>query len=158
MRFTARQLQKGMKWWPPFLGAGIRVKSLSEDFRDAVVELKLGRLNRNYFGTHFGGSLYAMTDPFFAIMLIYNLGGDYLIWDKAGSIEYVAPGRGTVSAHFHLSQKRIDDIRDQAAGGGKILPEFEVSVKDEAGTMVARVRKTLYVRLKPRHRPKSEKA
>lgn len=158
MRFTARQLRKGMKWWPPFLGAGIRVKSLSEDFRDAVVELKLGKLNRNYFGTHFGGSLYAMTDPFFAIMLIYNLGGDYLIWDKAGSIEYVAPGRGTVSAHFHLSQKRIDDIRDQAAGGGKILPEFEVSVKDEAGTVVARVRKTLYVRLKPRHRPKSEKA
>jgi hypothetical protein len=154
MRFTARQLQKGMKWWPPFLGAGIRVKSLSEDFRDAVVELKLGKLNRNYFGTHFGGSLYAMTDPFFAIMLIYNLGGDYLIWDKTGSIEYVAPGRGTVSAHFHLSQKRIDDIRAQAAGGGKILPEFEVSVKDEAGTMVARVKKTLYVRLKPRHRPK----
>ena len=154
MRFTARQLQKGMKWWPPFLGAGIRVKSLSEDFRDAVVELKLGKLNRNYFGTHFGGSLYAMTDPFFAIMLIYNLGGDYLIWDKAGGIEYVAPGRGTVSAHFHLSQKRIDDIRAQAAGGGKILPEFEVSVKDEAGSVVARVKKTLYVRLKPRHRPK----
>jgi acyl-coenzyme A thioesterase PaaI-like protein len=154
MRFTARQLRKGMNWWPPFLGAGIRVKSLSEDFRDAVVELKLGKLNRNYFGTHFGGSLYAMTDPFFAIMLIYNLGGEYLIWDKAGSIEYVAPGRGTVSAHFHLSQKRIDDIRAQAASGGKILPEFEVSVKDEAGTMVARVSKTLYVRLKPRHRPK----
>jgi len=156
MRFTARQLRKGMKWWPPFLGAGIRVRSLSEDFRDAVVELRLGRLNRNYFGTHFGGSLYAMTDPFFAIMLVYNLGDEYLIWDKTGSIEYIAPGRGTVHAHFHLSQKRVDDIRAQAAGGGKILPEFEVSVKDDAGTVVARVRKTLYVRLKPRHRPQSE--
>ena len=36
MNFSARQLQKGMKWWPPFLGAGIRVKSLQDDFRDAV--------------------------------------------------------------------------------------------------------------------------
>ena len=153
MRFTARQLRKGMKWWPPFLGAGIRVRSLSEDFRDAVVELKLGKLNRNYFGTHFGGSLYAMTDPFFAIMLVHNLGPEYLVWDKAGSIEYVAPGRGTVSAYFHLSQRRIDEIRAQAAGGAKILPEFEVGVKDEAGAVVARVKKTLYVRLKPRHRP-----
>ena len=153
MRITARRLVKGMKWWPPFLGAGIRVKSLSDDFRDAVVELRLGKLNRNYFGTHFGGSLYAMTDPFFMIMLLHNLGGDYLVWDKSGSIEYVAPGRGTVSAHFHLSQRRIDEIRAQAAGGAKILPEFEVGVKDEAGAVVARVKKTLYVRLKPRHRP-----
>jgi len=154
MRFSARQIQKGMRWWPPFLGAGIRVRSLSDDFRDAVVELRLGRLNRNYVGTHFGGSLYAMTDPFFMLMLLHNLGEEYLVWDKAGSIEYVAPGRGTVSAHFHLSDKRLREIRAEAAGGGKILPEFEVSVKDEAGAVVARVTKTLYVRLKPRHRPR----
>jgi hypothetical protein len=142
-----------MGWWPPFLGAGIRVRSLSEDFRDAVVDLKLGRFNRNYVGTHFGGSLYAMTDPFFMIMLLHNLGPDYLVWDKSGSIEYVAPGRGTVSAHFHLSEKRIAEIRAEAAGGGKIFPEFEVSVKDAAGETVAKVRKTLYVRLKPKKRP-----
>jgi hypothetical protein len=153
MRFSARQLQKGMKWWPPFLGAGIRVRSIADDFRDAIVELRLGRLNRNYVGTHFGGSLYAMTDPFFMIMLLHNLGGDYLVWDKSGSIEYVAPGRGTVSAHFHLTEKRIAEIRAEAAGGAKIFPEFEVNVKDTAGGIVARVRKTLYVRLKPKRRP-----
>lgn len=148
----ARLLRRGMKYWPPFLGAGISVKSLSEDFRDAVVVLKLGRLNRNYVGTHFGGSLYAMTDPFFMIMLMKNLGPEYLVWDKEGHIEYVAPGRGTVSAHFHLSGNRIAEIRAQASGGEKIFPEFHVNVKDEAGAIVARVRKTLYVRLKPRHR------
>ena len=153
MRFTARQLRQGMKWWPPFLGAGIRVRSLSDDFREATVELKLGRLNRNAVGTHFGGSLYAMTDPFFMIMLLHNLGDDYLVWDKSGSIEYVAPGRGTVEAHFHLTGERIAEIRAQAAAGEKVLPEFVIDVKDEAGTMVARVRKILYVRLKPKRRP-----
>jgi acyl-coenzyme A thioesterase PaaI-like protein len=156
VRFSAKQLQKGMKWWPPFLGAGIRVRSMSEDFRDAVVELKLGRLNRNAVGTHFGGSLYAMTDPFFAIMLMHNLGSDYLVWDKSASIEYVAPGRGTVSAHFRLGGERIGEIKAQAAAGEKVLPQFAVDVKDEAGGMVARVYKTLYVRLKPRHRPGGE--
>jgi len=153
MKMNARLLSRGMKWWPPFLGAGIRVRSMSDDFRDAVVELKLGRLNCNYVGTHFGGSLYAMTDPFFMIMLLHNLGGDYLVWDKSGSIEYVAPGRGTVQAHFHLSGARVAEIRAQAAGGEKVLPEFEVYVKDQAGGIVARVRKVLYVRLKPKHRP-----
>jgi acyl-coenzyme A thioesterase PaaI-like protein len=153
MKVSARVLRRGMNYWPPFLGAGIRLKSLSDDFRDAVVELRLGRFNRNYVGTHFGGSLYAMTDPFFMIMLLHNLGGDYLVWDKSGSIEYVAPGRGRVSAHFHLSERRIAEIRAEAAGGGKIFPEFEVNVKDDAGGVVARVRKTLYVRLKPARRP-----
>ena len=157
MRFSARQLEKGMKWWPPFLGAGIRVRSLSEDFRDAVVELKPGRLNRNAVGTHFGGSLYAMTDPFFAIMLMHNLGGEYLVWDKSGSIEYVAPGRGTVRARFVLTEQRVADIRAQAAGGDKVLPEFQVEVRHaESDALVALVRKTLYVRLKPRHRPACE--
>jgi acyl-coenzyme A thioesterase PaaI-like protein len=157
MRFSARQLEKGMKWWPPFLGAGIRVKSLSDDFREAVVELKLGRLNRNAVGTHFGGSLYAMTDPFFAIMLMHNLGGDYLVWDKAGSIEYVAPGRGMVRARFALTEQRVAEIRAQAAGGEKVLPEFQVEVRHaESDALVALVRKTLYVRLKPSHRPAGE--
>ena len=154
MRMSSRLLQRGMKWWPPFLGAGIRVRSLSEDFRDAVVELKFGRLNRNYVGTHFGGSLYAMTDPFFAIMLMHNLGDRYLVWDKSGSIEYVAPGRGTVRARFVLTEERIAEIRAQAAGGEKVLPEFQLEVRHKSDdTLVALVRKTLYVRLKPRHRP-----
>jgi len=153
MRFTARQLRNGMKWWPPFLGAGIRVKSFSDDFRDAVVEMKLGRLNRNAVGTHFGGSLYAMADPFLAIMLMHNLGDRYLVWDKAGSIDYVAPGRGIVHARFALTEERIAGIRAQAAGGEKVLPEFQVEVRHKSDdTLVALVRKTLYVRLKPRHR------
>ena len=153
MRLNARVLRRGMGWWPPFLGAGIRVRSFTDDFRDAVVELKFGRLNLNYVGTHFGGSLYAMTDPFFAIMLMHNLGGNYLVWDKSGSIEYVAPGRGTVHARFVLTEERIAEIRAQAAGGEKVLPEFQVEVRHKSDdTLVALVRKTLYVRLKPRHR------
>ena len=150
---NARLLRRGMGWWPPFLGAGIRVRSFADDFSDVVVELRLGRFNRNYVGTHFGGSLYAMCDPFYMLMLLHNLGGDYLVWDREGRIEYLAPGRGTVSAHFTLGEARIAEIRAQASGGDRLLPEFEVDVTDQAGAVVAKVHKTLYVRLKPRHRP-----
>lgn len=153
MKLSARLLRRGMKWWPPFLGAGIRVRCLSDDFREAIVELRLGRLNRNAVGTHFGGSLYAMADPFYALMLLHNLGPEYLVWDKSGSIEYLTPGRGTVSARFVLTEGRLAEIRAQAAGGDKVLPEFDVDITDPSGTVVAKVHKTLYVRLKPRHRP-----
>ncbi len=158
MKMNPRLLRRGMGWWPPFLGAGIRVLHIGDDFREAVVELRLGRLNRNYVGTHFGGSLYAMTDPFFMIMLLHNLGADHLVWDKSGSIEYVAPGRGTVRARFVLTEGRIAEVRAQAAGGEKVLPEFQVEVRHAGDdSLVALVRKTLYVRLKPVHRPQAAK-
>jgi acyl-coenzyme A thioesterase PaaI-like protein len=148
-----RHLRFGMNLWPPFLGAGIRVRHIAEDWSEVIVDLRHGLMNRNYVGTHYGGSLFSMTDPFYALMLMHLLGERYLVWDQAASIEFVAPGRGTVTARFALSPQRVDEIRAQAATGEKVLPRFDVEVRDSDSALVARVRKTLYVRLKSRFRP-----
>ena len=150
---SPRLLRWGMNWWPPFLGAGIRVRHIADDWSEARVELRAGRLRRNFVGTHYGGSLFSMTDPFYALMLIHRLGDRYLVWDQAASIEFVAPGRGTVTALFTLGDDQVQAIESQASAGQKVLPQFDVEIRDGAGELVARVRKTLYVRLKPRHRP-----
>jgi acyl-coenzyme A thioesterase PaaI-like protein len=150
---SPRLLRWGMNFWPPFRGAGIRVRHIADDWSEARVELSAGRIRRNFVGTHYGGSLFSMTDPFYALMLIHRLGERYLVWDQAASIEFVAPGRGTVSAVFLLNETQVQSLRDQASGGQKVLPEFDVEIRDEAGELVARVKKTLYVRLKPRYRP-----
>ena len=142
------RLLKWINLWPPFLGAGVHVKEFSEDFTSVVVEMKLHFWNRNYVGTHFGGSLYAMTDPFFMLMLIENLGRDYIVWDKAASIRFKKPGNGRVHAHFELSKEQIASIRDQADRLPKVEPVFQVSVVDDSGTVIAEVEKTLYVRRK----------
>ena len=142
-----------MNLWPPYRGAGIRVRSIAADWSEATVELRQRWLNRNYVGAHFGGSLFAMTDPFYALLLMHRLGERYLVWDQAARIDFVAPGRGTVSARFHLPAERVEAIRAQAARGDKVLAEFEAEIRDQAGGIVARVRKTVYVRLKPRYRP-----
>ena len=34
-----------------------------------------------------------MTDPFWMILVKECLGREYLVWDKAAEIEFVAPGR-----------------------------------------------------------------
>jgi len=150
---SPRLLRWGLNLWPPFRGAGIRVRHIAGDWSEARVELRHGLLNRNFIGTHYGGSLFSMTDPFYALMLMHRLGDQYLVWDQAASIDFVAPGRGPVSAQFVLDESRLQEIRRQAAGGQKVLPQFDVEVKDESGALVARVRKILYVRLKPRYRP-----
>lgn len=145
---NAKWLRRLMNCWPPFLGAGIRVRRIAPDFSEVDVEMRLTWYNRNYVRTHFGGSLYTMTDPFHMVMSLHQLGPDYIVWDKAGSVEYIAPGRGTVRCAIRVSQAQIDAIRVQAANGDKVLPEFTADVVGADGEVVARVRKTLYVRLK----------
>ena len=75
---------------------------------------------------------------------------DYIVWDKAANIEFVSPGRGAVYADFSISQQLLDEIRMRTAEGSKYLPRMHVEVRDGDGTLVARVQKTLYIRLKPR--------
>ena len=137
-----------LKIWPPFLGAGIRVKQLQPDWKAIDVEMKLHFWNSNYVGTQFGGSLYAMTDPFYMLMLIENLGPGYIVWDKAASIRFRKPGKGKVVASFRLSDEQIEEIRQQLKTQEKIEPTFMVEVKDETGDVVAEVQKVLHVRRK----------
>lgn len=135
--------------WPPFLLSGIHVTELAPDWSFARVELRMRPWNRNYVGTHFGGNLFAMTDPFWMIPIKECLGNDYIVWDKAAEIEFVKPGKGTVHAEFHIEDSALDEIRAATAGGGKTLRWFPVDVIDAQGEVVARVRKQIYARRKP---------
>ncbi len=141
-------LRRWINFWPPFLGAGIRITRIAPNMKAVDVEMKLRWWNANYVGTHFGGSLFAMTDPFYMLMLMANLGHDYIVWDKASSIRYRKPGKGTVRAEFRLTDTQLDEIRDKL----KMLPKYEstfrAEVKDESGEVVAVVEKLLHIRLK----------
>src|SRR5215469_14786668 len=144
----ARALRRGVNLWPPFLGAGIRVKHVAADMKAIDVEMKLRWWNANYVGTQFGGSLFAMTDAFYMLMLMANLGRDYIVWDKAASIRYRKPGRGTVRAEFQLTDAQLDDIREKLRTLPKYEPTFTIEVKDEEETVIAEVQKLLHVKKK----------
>src|SRR5258708_26746324 len=146
MQNDRKKLLRRLKFYPPFVGAGIRVRNISEDFRRFDVEMPLKFWNRNYVGTHFGGSLYAMTDPWFMFILMHNLGSDFIVWDKAASIRFKKPGKGVMKATFEISADRIAEIRAQAEASGKIDPVFNVSVTYSEGTETAEVDKLLHVR------------
>jgi acyl-coenzyme A thioesterase PaaI-like protein len=135
-----------MNLWPPFRGAGVRVRRIAADWHEARIELNLGLLNRNYVGTHFGGSLYAMTDPFPMIMLIHLLGPEYTVNHKGGRIDYLAPARGRVTTTLRIEDAEVDAIRARVAAEGRDAPEFAAEIRDAGGTVVARATHTLHVR------------
>jgi acyl-coenzyme A thioesterase PaaI-like protein len=138
-------------WWPPLLGAGVKVTRMDKDLRAVDAEMRLTRWNRNYMGVHFGGSLFTMTDPFYMLMVATNLGGDYVVWDKAASIRYRKPGVGRVRAEYRLSEERLAEIRAAVEAEGRHDARFDVQIKDEAGDVVAEVERVIYCAKKSVH-------
>lgn len=134
--------------YPPYVGAAVRVRRIERDLSRVDVEMPLTPWNRNYVGTHFGGSLFSMADPWFMIMLIEQLGPGYVVWDKAGTIRFRKPGLGTVRARFEIPAERVEEIRRAADAGGKTEPVFAVQITDARGEVVAEVEKLLSVRRK----------
>jgi uncharacterized protein DUF4442 len=147
-RLLKRHMRRLLNLWPPFLGAGIRVKRLQSDWKEIDVEMNLHFWNANFVGTHYGGSLYSMTDPFYMLMLIENLGRDYIVWDKSANIRFRKPGKGRVVARFRLSDEQIEGIRRDLQTQPKIEPTFLVEVTDASGAVIAEVQKVLHVRKK----------
>lgn len=143
---------KYMNFWPPFLGSGIKVKNVAPDFTSVDVEVKMRFWNRNYVGSHYGGTIYSMTDPWYMLMLMQNIGKEYIVWDKSAEVRFLKPGYGKLSAHFNLTAERIAEIKKAADENYKHEPTFTVQIKNEKGEVVAEVDKVLYVRRKDRTR------
>lgn len=137
-----------INFYPPFLGAGVKVKALNKEGTKLEVSMNLTRLNRNYVGTHFGGSLYSMCDPFYMLILLRMLGRDYLVWDKSATINFKKPGRSRVHAIFEISDEQFLEIKNKVDEIGKYEPELFVEVKDEQGQIVCEITKKLWIKRK----------
>lgn len=141
-------LYRFINFYPPFIGAGVKVRVLNDECSELEVSMKLTRFNKNYVGTHFGGSLYSMCDPFYMLILMQHLGREYLVWDKSASIDFRRPGRTKVKAYFKISEERIKSIIDEVDELGKCEPIFNVDVLDENEKLVATIEKKLWVKKK----------
>jgi hypothetical protein len=55
--------------------------------------------------------MYSAVDPIYMVMLIRLLGKDYVVWDKAASIQFKKPGRETLHARFVVTHEELSAIR-----------------------------------------------
>jgi hypothetical protein len=84
-----------------------------------------------------------------------NLGRDYIVWDKAASIQFLKPGRKDVRAVFRLTPQEIARVKAETDAKGKTEPEYDVDIVDSEGLVVACVHKVLYVRRKDAKKPRT---
>lgn len=89
--------------------------------------------------------MYGAVDPFYMVMLIRNLGPDYVVWDKAATIRFRKPGRGTLYARFTLDEAELDAIRRELDGQRSIDRVYTVDLTNAQGVVHASVEKTIYI-------------
>ncbi|MFT3916809.1 MAG: DUF4442 domain-containing protein [Anaeromyxobacteraceae bacterium] len=146
-----RVTRHGFNVFPAYFGTGGKVTYIASDWREVRVELPLSVRTRNYVGTIFGGSIYGAVDPFYMIMLMKNLGPDYVVWDKAASIRFLKPGRDTLRATLRLDEEELRAIRAALDAGARSVDRtYTVRLLSEEGLACAEVEKVVYVRRKGR--------
>lgn len=146
----SRLYRWGFNLFPAYFLTGARITYISQNFRDVRVKLPLSWQTRNYVGTIFGGSMYAAVDPVYMLMLIKNLGSDYVVWDKSACIRFKKPGRSTLFARFALEDGELDAIRNELKLRHSVDRTYQVELTDRDGVVHALVDKVVYIRLKER--------
>ena len=131
--------------FPAYRGTGGRVEYISDDFREIRIKLPLSWRTRNYVGTIFGGSLYGAVDPILMIMLIKNLGKEFIVWDKSASIRFKRPGTETLYAEFRIGDAELDEIRSLLRDRKSVDRIYEVELKDADGKVWCAIQKTIYI-------------
>ncbi len=131
--------------FPAYRGTGAKVIYIADDYRVIRVKIPLNWRTRNYVGTIYGGSMYSGIDPIYMLMLIRNLGKNYIVWDKAATIRFKRPGKETLFADFVLTQAELDEIREILEMKKSVDRIYNVELKNKNGKVHALVEKTLYI-------------
>ena len=148
MKLTPKLLKLILNFYPPYLGAGVKVSYISKDWTELHVSMSMRWFNRNAVGTHFGGSLYSMIDPHIMLLLMQLLGDEYLVWDKAADIEFVKASNKKVTSVLKISNKALEKIKINTDNGEKYFPKFIVEIRDTNNDLIAKINKTIYVKRK----------
>lgn len=153
---TPHLLKLRLNTYAPYIGAGIKIDHISLDQGLCVVSMGLTTLNKNIVGTQFGGSLYSMVDPFYMLMLMHQLGSNYVVWDKSSHIDFVAPGNSRVTARMKIPSTEVITIQELAKDGEAVFREYKVDIVDDQQKLIATVTKTLYIRLRKYSKSKKQ--
>lgn len=148
MNVSAKTMKRLLNLYPPYLGAGIKVENISQNWNEIRVSMAVRWYNRNAVGTHFGGSIYSMIDPHIMLILMKRLGPDYWIWDKSADIDFIKATKKKITAHIFISDEEIEKIKTLASTGQKQLPQFTIDIIDSDQELIARVNKVIYIKKK----------
>jgi len=149
MRVSEHTLKWIMRFYPPLFFQRIWVRRFHQNFRGVDVKIANSLLNRNYNSSIFGGTIYAASDPFFAVLfdqIFRRKGYKTRVWLKSASIEYLKPGRTSLYFSIKLSDADIETAKSVLDASGKFVHKYPIEIMDKNGQLCAKVINEVYIR------------
>ena len=144
-----------LKWvmnaYPPLLFQRIWVKKFHPGFLGVDVKISNSFLNRNYNGSIFGGTIYAATDPFYAILfdqLMQRRGFKVRVWLKSAAIQYLKPGLTNLYFTLKISEEMISEAEISLKENGKFVKSYPMELFNKQGELCATIMNEVYLRTK----------
>ena len=140
-----------MCFYPPLLFQRIWVKKFHPGFRGVDVKISNSFLNRNFNGSIFGGTIYAASDPFYAILfdqLMQRRGFKVRVWLKSASIQYLKPGMTTLYFTAKITDQMIEEAEQSLLSTGKFVKAYPMELYNIQGELCANVMNEVYLRNK----------
>ncbi len=142
---STRLFRIGMNLYPMYFGTGGKILTISKDWKLVKLRLRRNMWTYNFVGTIFGGSMFAASDPFYMLMLLHILGKkNFVVWDKAATIKFIAPGRTTLYTDLILTEADIEMVREGIKNNGFIVFDKTIEWKDASGKIHAVITRTIY--------------
>ncbi|PTX64205.1 acyl-coenzyme A thioesterase PaaI-like protein [Kordia periserrulae] len=154
---TATIFKYGFNLSPMYRRTTARVVEISDDLKRVKIKVPISYKNKNYVGAIFGGSMFAATDPIYMIQLVQILGEDYVVWDKAATINYKRPAKEHLYCEFLFSEGEIETIKKQIAETHEMTIEKTTYLTNANTQVFAEVIKTLYIAEKSFYKEKLKK-
>ncbi|KLT64217.1 DUF4442 domain-containing protein [Pedobacter sp. BMA] len=149
MMISQNTLKWVMRFYPPLFFQRIWVQKFDEDFRSCTVKISKSFLNKNYNGSIFGGTIYAATDPFYALLfdqLMQRRGFKVRVWLKSASIQYLKPGRSNLYFTIRLTDAMVAEAEEALKTDGKFVKAYPMEITNKNGELCATVMNEVYVR------------
>jgi hypothetical protein len=147
--------ERTLKWalclYPPLLFQRIWVKRFHPNFKGVDVKISNSFLNRNYNGSIFGGTIYAATDPFYALLfdqLMQRSGFKVRCWLKSASIQYLKPGLSDLYFTITVTDDMIAEAEASLLTNGKFVKSYPMELFNKKGELCATVMNEIYLRTK----------
>lgn len=151
MIVSERTLKWALNFYPPLFFQRIWIRRFHKGFRGVDVKIANSFLNRNYNGSIFGGTIYAATDPFFALLfdqLMQRKGYKLRVWLKSGSIQYLKPGHTALYFTLTITDEMIAEAEKALTEYGKFVKAYPIALYNKKGELCATASNEVYLRNK----------
>lgn len=145
--------ERTLKWilslYPPMLCQRIWIKRFHKGFRGVDVKIARSLVNTNFNGSIFGGTIYAATDPFYAVLfdqLLQREGFKVRVWLKSASIQYLKPGRTNLYFTLTITDEMLREAIEALRTIGKFVKAYPMEITNKDGEICATVMNEVYIR------------